>query len=107
MLRTLGIALAPRTATCTRPWRLLVPPAGPRQIVGDVADRGQQGRVDHRTAQPKQHDREAPCPQSHAWVAGEHFSQFIVTARPQLHGVESSGAAASSPQLARIDPDRC
>jgi hypothetical protein len=32
MLRTLGIALAPRTATCTRPRRLLAPPAGPRQI---------------------------------------------------------------------------
>ena len=32
MLRTLGIALAPRTATWTRPRRLLVPPARPRQI---------------------------------------------------------------------------
>ena len=53
MLRTLGIALAPRTATWTRPRRLLVPPARPRQIALGTSPRGKQGRLGHRTAQPK------------------------------------------------------
>jgi hypothetical protein len=63
MLRTLGIALsgrgqppAPDPGGCS--CRLL----GPPDRVRDVADRGQQGRVGHRTAEPKRHDREAPCP---------------------------------------------